>query len=323
MTWYRSPETTEWIFIAIFSGALLMYALRLLRTSRFVPVHYPRVLAKLLLRLFAFVLIIMAWMGLSAGVAKREVKAIGKDIFFCIDLSRSMDAIDVPPTRLERVKNELKRIIRSLQSNRMGIIIFSSEAFMQCPLTFDQSALLMLTDALNTNLVPSGGTDLAPALRMAIEKLEAEKQTISRATSKIIVLISDGEDFGEETQSITRELKDKGYNLFALGVGTVQGGPINTPAGYKTDREGNQVITKLNAEILKSLVERTGGSYFELSNTRNDINRLVAAINAIEGEWIDTRLIDVSANQYAYLLGLALLLLVADLLVPLNILKLL
>ncbi|GIV37824.1 MAG: hypothetical protein KatS3mg032_2203 [Cyclobacteriaceae bacterium] len=322
MTWYRSPETTEWIFIALFSGALLMYALRLLRTARFVPVHYPRVLAKMLLRLLAFVLIIMAWMGPSAGFAKREVKAIGKDVFFCIDLSRSMDAIDVPPTRLERVKNELKRIIRSLQPNRMGIIIFSSEAFVQCPLTFDQSALLMLTDALNTNLVPSGGTDLAPPLRMAMEKLEAEKQTTTRVTSKIIVLISDGEDFGEETHAVAKELEEKGYKIFTLGVGTAKGGMISTPSGYKTDREGNPVITRLNAESLQMLAGRTGGTYFELSDTRNDINRLVAAINAIEGELMDARLIDVSANQYAYLLGVALLLLLADLLVPLNILKL-
>lgn len=204
----------------------------------------------------------------------------------------------------------------------MGLIIFSSEAFMQCPLTFDQSALLLLTDAINTGLTPSGGTDLAPPLRMAMNKLSEENQPTTRVTSKIIVLISDGEDFGEETQQVARELEQQGFKLFALGVGTEKGGPIQTPTGFKVDRQGNQVITRLNAESLKELAERTGGSYFELSDKRNDINRLIAAINAIEGELMDARLIDVNANQYQYLLGVALILLILDVLTPVKILRL-
>lgn len=204
----------------------------------------------------------------------------------------------------------------------MGLIIFSSEAFMQCPLTFDQSALLLLTDAINTGLTPSGGTDLAPPLRMAMNKLSEENQPTTRVTSKIIVLISDGEDFGEETQQVARELEQQGFKLFALGVGTEKGGPIQTPTGFKVDRQGNQVITRLNAESLKELTERTGGSYFELSDKRNDINRLIAAINAIEGELMDARLIDVNANQYQYLLGVALILLILDVLTPVKILRL-
>ncbi len=322
MTWYRNPGEIEWTFIAIFTGALLFYIVRLVRVNRYVPVHYPKALTKLVLKFLIFILLILAWLGPSSGSARRQVKAIGKDVFFCIDLSKSMDAIDIPPTRLERVKNELRRIFRNLQSNRMGLIIFSSEAFMQCPLTFDLSALLMFTDALHTTLVPSGSTDLAPPLRMAMEKLEAEKQTTSRVTAKIIVLISDGEDFGEETADVARELENKGFTVFTLGVGTTKGGPISTPSGYKTDRHGNQVITRLNAESLKELAQRTGGNYFELSDNRNDINRLIASINAIEGELIDARLIDVSANQYRFVLGLALALLLIDLFVPLNVLRL-
>lgn len=322
MTWYRSFTATEWFFIALFISASLLYLFRIYRINQILRVRFTVVGFKQVLRWMAFALLLMAWLGPSAGFARREVKAIGKDIMFCIDLSKSMDAIDVPPTRLERIKNELKRIIRTLSPNRMGLIIFSSEAFMQCPLTFDQSALLMLTDAINTNLVPSGGTDLGPPLRMAMNKLAEENQPTTRVTSKIIVLISDGEDFGEETQQVARDLEQKGFKLFALGVGTEKGGPIQTPAGFKTDRMGNQVITRLNAESLKELASRTGGNYFELSDKRNDINRLIASINAIEGELMDARLIDVSANQYQYLLGLALILLILDVLTPVKILRL-
>lgn len=322
MTWYRDLTSIEWLFIALFIFASLLYLFRLYRINQILTVRFPVVGFKQALRWLAFALLLLAWLGPSAGFARREVKAIGKDILFCIDLSKSMDAIDVPPTRIERIKNELKRIIRTLSPNRMGLIIFSSEAFMQCPLTFDQSALFMLTDAINTNLVPSGGTDLAPPLRMAMNKLSEENQPTSRVTSKIIVLISDGEDFGEETQEVARELEQKGFKLFALGVGTEKGGPIQTPTGFKVDRQGNQVITRLNAESLKELAERTGGSYFELSDKRNDINRLIAAINAIEGELMDARLIDVNANQYQYLLGVALILLILDVLTPVKILRL-
>jgi Ca-activated chloride channel family protein len=322
MTWYRSLTPTEWFFIALFTAGALLYLFRLHRINKLLPVRFTPVWFKQALRLVVFTLLIMAWLGPSAGFARREVKTIGKDIMFCIDLSKSMDAIDVPPTRIERIKNELKRIIRTLSPNRMGLIIFSSEAFMQCPLTFDQSALLLLTDAINTGLTPSGGTDLAPPLRMAMNKLSEENQPTTRVTSKIIVLISDGEDFGEETQQVARELEQQGFKLFALGVGTEKGGPIQTPTGFKVDRQGNQVITRLNAESLKELAERTGGSYFELSDKRNDINRLIAAINAIEGELMDARLIDVNANQYQYLLGVALILLILDVLTPVKILRL-
>lgn len=321
MNWYRSFTEVEWIFVALFIAAVLSYLFKLYRINRFIPVRYALPGAKLILRSLIFLLLLLAWLGPSSGFARREVKAVGKDILFCIDLSKSMDATDVPPTRLERVKNELKRIIRALSPNRMGIIIFSSEAFMQCPLTFDQSALILLTDAMNTGLVPSGGTDLAPPLQMAMNKLSEESQPATRVTSKIIVLISDGEDFGEETLEAAKELGQKGYKLFTLGVGTEKGGPILTPSGFKTDRQGNQVITRLNAESLKELAERTGGSYFELSDMRNDINRLIASVNAIEGELMDARLIDVSANQYQYLLTLALFLLILDILTPVKVLK--
>ncbi|MCX7638009.1 MAG: VWA domain-containing protein [Cyclobacteriaceae bacterium] len=322
MSWYRSFTEIEWLFLILLLVSTVLYVIRLYKIHKIFPVVYSGVIFKQVLRLLIFALLLLAWLGPSSGFARREVKAIGKDIFFCIDLSKSMDAIDVPPTRIERTKNELKRIIRTLATNRMGIIIFSSEAFMQCPLTFDQSALLMLTDAMNTNLVPSGGTDLAPPLRMAMNKLSEENQSASRVTSKIIVLISDGEDFGEETGEVARELEQKGFKLFTLGVGTEKGGPIQTSSGFKTDREGNQVITRLNAEGLKELASRTGGNYFELSDQRNDINRLVASINAIEGELMDARLIDVTANQYPFLLTIALFLLILDILIPVNILRL-
>src|SRR6478609_7225379 len=201
---------------------------------------------KLMVRTVIFALLIIAFLGPSFGDSKKEIKSVGKDIMICVDLSKSMDAFDVQPTRLEKVKYEMKRVVEAFNSDRVGVIIFSSEAFMQCPLTYDQNALNLFIETMNTSLVPSSGTDFAPPLRMALNKLQDQEGPSNQQKSKVIVLISDGEDFGEETNEIAKEIEDKEIKLFTLGVGTEKGSQIYSGRSYKTDRQGNAVVTKLN-----------------------------------------------------------------------------
>jgi Ca-activated chloride channel family protein len=252
-------------------------------------------------------------MGPSFGESTREVKAIGKDIFICVDLSESMNASDIQPTRLEKVKFELKNLVSAFNSDRIGLIIFSSEAFVQCPLTYDQNALNLFIETLNTNLVPKAGTDFGPPLEMALKKLQEEQANTLQQQSKVIVLISDGEDFGEHTENAVKDIRDSNIKLFTLGVGTTTGSRIQTNAGFKTDRNGQEVITKLNDKGLKSLAIQTEGKYYEINESKNDVTRLINSINQIEGELRDARLMDVSANKYYYFLAAALLLMVFDL----------
>src|SRR5690606_14083661 len=184
---------------------------------------FSRVFIKLAVRTLFFALLLVAILGPSFGGSKREVKAIGKDIMICIDLSKSMDAFDIQPTRLEKVKNEMKKLVAAFSSDRIGLIIFGSEAFMQCPLTFDQNALNLFIETMNTNLVPVGGTDFGPALRMALDKLTDEENRIANTKSKVIILMSDGEDFGQDTDEYVKEIDNRGIRLFTLGVGTEKG----------------------------------------------------------------------------------------------------
>ena len=262
-----------------------------------------------------FLLLIVAFLGPSFGDAKKEIKSVGKDIMICVDLSKSMDAFDIQPTRLEKVKYEMKRIVEAFNSDRVGVIIFSSEAFMQCPLTYDQNALNLFIETMNSSLVPSNGTDFGPPLRMAMDKLSNPDGPTTTQKSKVIVLISDGEDFGEETTQVEQEIEDKGIKLFTLGVGTERGGQILTGRGYKTDAQGNTVVTKLNSSELKTLASKTNGQYFEINESRNDVSRLINTIGKIEGELRDARFVDVSANRYYFFLLTALILLVLDLLI--------
>ncbi|MFN3840968.1 MAG: vWA domain-containing protein [Cyclobacteriaceae bacterium] len=316
MSWYREFGLTETVFTVAFIGLYLLYIVRVIRTARSLRSSYSTIFIKTALRSIAFALLLIALMGPSFGAGKREVKSVGKDIMICVDLSNSMDALDIAPTRLEKVKNELKKVVQAFNANRIGIIIFSSEAFMQCPLTYDQTALNLFIEAMNTSLVPSTGTDFGPPLRMAMDKLESDNSKATEVTSKIIVLISDGEDFGDETGKVADDLVNKGYKLFTLGIGTVEGGQIRSGSGFKTDRQGNVIITKLNPEALRTLAGKTGGQYFEINENRNDIVKLINTINRIEGELLDARLIDITADKYFYFLAAAVLLLIIDVLVP-------
>jgi Ca-activated chloride channel family protein len=312
---FRELGIAGYVAIALFVLLYGAYIWRIIRIGRQLNTPYGTVFIKLFIRTLFFGLLIIAFLGPSYGDSRREVKSVGKDIMICVDLSKSMDAFDVQPSRLEKVKFEMKRVVEAFNSDRIGIIIFSSEAFMQCPLTYDQNALNLFIETMNTNLVPSSGTDFAPPLRMALNKLNDEDAPSSQQKSKVIILISDGEDFGEETSDIVQTIEDRDIKLFTLGIGTENGSPIGTQRGYKTDRFGKTVVSKINPASLKSLASRTGGQYFEINDTRNEVSKLINTINKIEGELRDARFVDVSANRYHFFLLGALILLMFDILV--------
>ncbi len=315
MVWFRDFGVFEVFLIIVFVAAYAIYITKVIRIGKRLHTPYNNVFFKLFIRTLLFALLIVAFLGPSFGDSKREVKSVGKDIMLCVDLSKSMDAFDIPPTRLEKIKFEMKRIVEAFNSDRIGVIIFSSEAFMQSPLTYDQNALNLFIETMNTGLVPSSGTDFGPPIKMALKKLEDQEGPSSQQKSKVIVLISDGEDFGENTDEVLKEVQDEDIKLFTLGVGTQEGSQLYAGKGFKTDRQGNTVVTRLNSTSLQSLASKTGGQYFEINETKNDVSRLINTISRIEGELRDTRFVDVSANRYYYFLLIALFLLLADMLI--------
>src|SRR5690606_33400979 len=136
--------------------------------------------------------------------------------------------------------------------------------------------------------------------------------------SKVIILVSDGEDFGDGSQQAVNDIKDRNIRLFTLGVGTAQGGNIYAGRTLKKDRQGNTVVTRLNAEALQTLARETNGQYFEINESRNDVNRLINTISSIEGELRGSRLVDVTANKYFYFLLAAACLMLLDALINLR-----
>lgn len=314
MTLFRTFGWVEGVFVGLFVVAYGIYLFKIIRISKTLKTPFSTVFVKLGLRSIILILLIISILGPTFGDSRREIKSVGKDVMFCVDLSKSMDAFDVQPTRLEKIKFEMKRIVAAFNSDRLGIVIFSSEAFMQCPLTYDQNALNLFIETMNSSLVPSSGTDFGPPLKMALSKLNEQESASEQQKSKVIVLISDGEDFGEDTDDMAKEVEDQNIKLFTLGVGTERGSQIATGRGYKTDQQGNTVVSKLNPASLKNLASKTDGQYFEINESRNDVNKLINVISKIEGQVRDARLVDVSANRYFYFLLAAVLLLMLDIL---------
>ncbi len=311
----------EILLILTFIIFYLIYIVRLLRINSSISVSFKGVITKIIFRSTYFFLMIIALLGPSFGNSKKEIKVIGKDIMIAIDLSESMNANDIQPSRLEKIKFELKKIIDEFNSDRIGIIMFSNEAYIQCPLTYDKNALNLFIETLNTGLVPNSGTDFGPPLDLSLDKLLADKIQ-KNDKSKIIILISDGEDFGENTYEIVDKIKESSIKLFTVGIGTAQGTRITLRNGlFKKDKDGKEVITKLNSTSLKKIANETKGKYFEISNQINQINGMIYELKEITGDIIDSKFMDVTKNKYFYFLFVALMLMSMDFLFNFKIIK--
>ena len=319
MNWIKPLTIVEFVFIGIFLLVYAAYFIRLYLVARRLGITARSIIIKFFIRALYLGLCIVGLLGPSFGVNEIEAQVTGKDIFFVFDLSRSMDAIDIEPTRLERVKFELTKNLNLLKSNRVGLIAFASDAFVYTPLTFDRDALKLFTQKLNTDLFAESGTNINSAFQLILQKYQSglvgnSSGINTNRKAKVIILISDGEDFGELDPKVIFDLKKTNVNLLVLGVGTPQGGAIKVGNEFKKDKEGNEVLTKLNADYLKKLSLSFGGKYFELTNQTNEVSNLLKEVDNLESNWIDTRKMTVANNKYFYFVILALVLMGVDIL---------
>ncbi|MCX2739822.1 VWA domain-containing protein [Pontibacter anaerobius] len=322
MTWYQTLTLLEILFGAIFFALYVGYLLRVRRVALFFKQKPYGVWFKFLLRHLYLLLLIIAILGPSFGAMKKEIRTIGKDLYIAVDLSESMNATDVQPSRLEKAKHVTQRLVSNFNSDRIGLMVFSDEAYIQSPLTFDQNALQLYTQTLRTSLLPHSGTNYAPVLQLALDKLRQTSNTPEEEQkARVLVLISDGEDFGSDVQHLAGQLRDENIRVYTLGIGTTDGSPIPAGNTFKTDSEGQQVLSQLKPEPLVQLSELTGGAYFEVNDRVSEVSKLISAINKIEGELRESKTIDVTANKYVYPLALALFLILLDILITVKLIR--
>ena len=321
MIWAYPDFRLSLLLAGLFILLYILYISRFWLINRRLKVEKQRLFTKLIIRTLYFILFLIAFAGPSIGNSFKEVKEEGKDIFIAVDLSQSMISTDVGPNRLRRVQFELKELLKSFPTDRIGLIIFSTEAFLQLPLTYDQSVANLYIDGLNIGLVPNMGTDLNAPLRMALERFQNDQSQEEK--SKAVILISDGEHFGDDLEDISSELYENGIKVFTLGIGTTQGGQIPRGNGVVIDPQtGQPAISKLDPESLQLVAIETGGKYFEISDQAQEMGSLISSLESLEGGTSNTRVVEASSNKYFYFLLVALALALLDMILPIKTIKL-
>ncbi len=236
-------------------------------------------LKKFLLLLTATGLIVAALANLRKAAGEQQVARNGVDVMIALDVSKSMLAQDIKPSRLERAKQLLGKLSDKLGTNRIGIVIFAGKAYLQMPLTSDHAAAKMYLSAASTESVPTQGTVIGDALKMCYASFNSKEKKY-----KTVVLISDGEDHDESAIQVAEQMAASGVIIHSIGIGSPQGVPLMDEASgqYKKDQEGNTVISKLNQEVLSEVSQKTGGQYQLYQNTEATIANLLNQINGME-----------------------------------------
>lgn len=272
--------------------------------------------------LIAVMMFIIALAGPKLGTEVREIQRRGLNLMIALDLSRSMNAVDVNPSRLSKAKIELSRLVNRLQGDRIGLIVFTDEAFIQVPFTTDYSAFRLLLDIANTDQMPSSGTNFHSAMARAIESFESNESQAGAAN--VLLFVADGENHGPSYENALNRLIDMGVVIFTVGIGTEEGGPIpihsnNTfQSGYHRDMNGNVVTTRLGSETMRDIALKAGGEYYEIQSGRDNIEPFFSKLEELErGEFSTQEFADYK-NQYQVILLIGFFFLAISLFFPEN-----
>lgn len=256
--------------------------------------------------------------GPQIGTQLREIKREGIDLIIALDVSASMLSEDVAPNRLGRARNEIKRLLNELRGDRVGLVIFAGDAFIQCPLTTDYSAVRLFLDVANPDLLPTPGTDFGAAIQMAVKAFDAPSASIDAdaTQSKALLIVSDGENHVAELNEILTTARNEEITVFAAGVGDVGGAPIpiynarGHRTGYKRDLDGQIVHSRLEEAGLKAL--SADGAYFHVARTSSSLSQLIPALEQLNQVSFAEEEFEEYDLKYQWPLALALLLLWVD-----------
>lgn len=267
---------------------------------------------KFILRLFLMAMVIIALVGPKIGTKLETVKREGVDIVFAIDVSKSMLAEDITPNRLEKGKQVVSSVIDNLVSDRVGVIVYAGKSYPQLPLTTDYSAAKMFLKAANTDIVPTQGTAIGHAVEMAEDYFRN-----SNKAGKVLFIISDGESHEEGFLEAAAAAGERGVIINTIGVGTTQGGPIPIKknakiVGYKEDRNGDVVVTKMDDLMLQQIANVGNGKFINGINTNNVVDFVKEQIASMEKSESETELFSDYEDQFQWFLGIAIFLLLID-----------
>ena len=266
---------------------------------------------KFVLMCLSLLFLILGLVNPKIGTKMEKVKREGIDIVFAIDVSKSMLCEDVAPNRLEKTKQIVSQIINQLGSDRIGIVAYAGSAFPVLPITTDYSVAKMFLQSMNTDMVSSQGTSLDDAIKLSTTYFDDKK------TSKLLILISDGEDHSDGAETAAEEANKIGMKIITIGVGTEKGGPIplkvnGVVQSFKRDNKNEVVITKRDIVSLTKIAKATKGGFVDGNNTKEVLDYVKNALNNIQKtEFEATQMADFQ-SQFQWFLGFAFVLLFLD-----------
>ncbi len=332
MQWLH-PDMFWTLAMIPFAAALFLFAAwrRRLTASRMGSPQLMRRLAsglnlrrrrwKATLVVTAVALLGLSLVGPRFGTKTKEVKREGIDLVIALDVSLSMLAEDVAPNRLERAKFAIKDLLDDLSGDRVGLVTFAGDAFVHSPLTSDYNAVRLFLDVADPSLIPTPGTDFGRAYEMVERAFDAPTGGTAEdgPRTRAAIIVSDGEDHVGDITSIKEQAREAGIILFAAGVGETDGAPIpvsqeGRSRGYKTDRAGNVVTTRLVEPALQDMA--SDGAYIRISRTAASLDGLLSRINALETSSLASEQFEEYAEKFQWPLALGLLILLVEWMIP-------
>ncbi|MBL7930857.1 MAG: VWA domain-containing protein [Bacteroidia bacterium] len=262
---------------------------------------------KVVLFTLGFSSLILALCNLQTGSKLTEVKREGADIIVCIDVSNSMLAQDLSPNRLIRAKYALEKMIDMLEGDRLGLVIFAGEAYVQLPITTDYGAAKMFLESIDPGMVPIQGTNISDAIKKASESFSNDE-----GKNRAIILITDGDNHETEAIDAAEEASKKGIMINTIGIGSLNGVPIplienGVVKGYRKDKEGQTVITKLDAELLKTIAAKANGVFVHASQADLGLDAVLDKIAQLDKSQLESKMYTDYEDQFQWFLGLALI----------------
>jgi Ca-activated chloride channel family protein len=271
-------------------------------------------------RVFKFIMLLVAIMLLFLAAARPQwgthavmLKREGLDIMILLDTSKSMDAEDMKPSRLEKAKQEIRGVVERLVGDRIGLVLFAGQSFIHCPLTVDYSAFNIFMDVVYTDIIPTQGTAIGDAIKTGLSAFDKSERKY-----KVMILLTDGEDHDTKPIEAANQARDEGVRIFTIGIGSVRGEPIpiknqrGDVVGYKKDEDGSIVMTGLNEMTLQRIADITGGEYYRATAGEAELDRIYDEILGMEKKELEGKLMTQYEDRFQYPLAAGVLFLLIE-----------
>lgn len=275
-------------------------------------VSFSRPWIKFIFFILAYTLVIIGIADPQLGSKTEEVKRKGADLMILLDVSNSMLAQDLAPNRLENAKRALSQLIDKLHDDRIGIVVFAGQAYVQLPVTTDYAAAKLFLNTINTEMAPTQGTAIGAAINLGMQSFD-----FKNGTGKSMIIITDGENHEDDAVAAAKAALARNVTVNVVGVGSEEGAPVpiyqgSKQVGFHNDSTGHPVVSKLDETMGKEIAAAGSGVYVRANNANSGLNIVMDQIAKVQRKMTDTKQFKDFEDRFQFFLGIAFVLLLAE-----------